>query len=130
MSTHWKPEGYTTVSPYLVVRGAAREMDFLEQVFDAQRLRRYDLPDGSVMHAEVRIGDTVIMLGDAGGDWPPVPCHLHVYVEDVDAAYRRALENGAEPVQEPVQKTPEDDRRGGVKSPAGNTWWIATQPSQ
>lgn len=123
----WKPEGYNSVSPYLIVSGAEQEMEFLERAFGAQRLRRYDTPDGSVMHAEVRVGDTVVMMGDAGGDWRPVPCHLHVYVEDVDAVFRSALEAGGESVQKPVQKDARDDRRGGVRSPGGNTWWIATQ---
>lgn len=127
MSKSLMPEGYSVVSPYLIVAGAAEEIDFLEAVFDAERLRRYDMPDGSVMHAEVRIGDTVVMLGDAGGDWPPVPCHVHVYVQDVDATFRRALDAGGVPVQEPAQKEAQDDRRGGVRSPGGNTWWIATR---
>lgn len=123
----YRPDGYNAVSPYLIVAGAEKEMAFLVDTFGAERLRRYDTPDGSVMHAEVRVGDTVIMLGDAAGEWPPVPCHLHVYVEDVDAVYRRALEAGGQSVQEPVQKRADDDRRGGVLSPGGNTWWIATQ---
>ena len=121
-----KPEGYSTVSPYLVVAGAQRVIDFLKQAFDATELRRYDMPDGSIMHAEVRIGDTVVMLGDAGGDWTPVPAFLHVYVDDVDATYERALAAGGVSVQEPVRKGDDPDRRGGVKDPGGSTWWIAT----
>lgn len=125
----YRPEGYNAVSPYLVVAGAEREMAFLEEVFGAERLRRYEKEDGSIMHAEVRVGDTVVMLGDAAGEWPAVPCHLHVYVEDVDAVYRKALAAGATSVQEPGQRTADDDRRGGVRSPGGNTWWVATQPA-
>jgi PhnB protein len=121
-----KPDGYSTVSPYLVVSGAQRVIDFLTETFDATPLRRYDMPDGSIMHAEVRIGDTVVMLGDAGGEWPPVPSFLHVYVDDVDATYRRALAAGGVSVQEPQRKGDDPDRRGGVKDPGGNTWWIAT----
>ncbi|MGH2399952.1 MAG: VOC family protein, partial [bacterium] len=78
MRTPTKPEGYSTVSPYLLVGGAQRVIDFLKQALGATELRRQNLPDGSVMHAEVRIGDTVVMLGDAGGDWPAVAAHLHV----------------------------------------------------
>jgi uncharacterized glyoxalase superfamily protein PhnB len=122
-----KPEGYSTVSPYLIVGGAQAVIDFLREAFDAAELRRYDLPDGSVMHAEVRIGDSVVMIGDAGADWPPAPAHLHVYVADVDAAYRRAVGAGGVSVSEPAQKEGEPDRRGGVRDPGGNTWWIATQ---
>jgi PhnB protein len=122
-----KPSGYSTVSPYLIAAGAQAVIDFLKQAFGAEELRRYDLPDGSIMHAEVRIGDTVVMLGDAGKNWPAVPAHLHVYVDDVDATYRRALGAGGLSVQPPQRKGQDPDRRGGVKDPAGNTWWIATQ---
>lgn len=123
----WKPEGYPQVSPYLVVAGAQTTIDFLEQLFAATQLRRYDAPDGGVLHAELRIGDSVVMIGDAGGDWRPVPAFLHVYVEDADAVYRRALELGAEAVQEPERKGKDPDRRGGFRDPGGNTWWVATQ---
>jgi PhnB protein len=124
--TH-KPQGYTSVAPYLVVAGAQRVLDFVKQVFGAVPLRRFDMPDGTVMHAEVRIDDTVVMLGDAGPEWPPIPAFLHVYVPDVDAVYGRALEAGGVSVQVPVQKPGDPDKRGGVKDPAGNTWWISTQ---
>jgi uncharacterized glyoxalase superfamily protein PhnB len=121
------PGGYSTVSPYLVARGAQAVIDFLKRTFDARELRRYDRPDGSIMHAEVRIGDTVIMIGESGENWPPLPAHLHVYVDDVDATYRRALEAGGVSVQSPARKENDPDRRGGVKDPVGNTWWMATQ---
>jgi len=127
MSLPKKPEGYSSVSPYLVTQGAQRVIDFLKKTFDATELRRYDMPDGSVMHAEVRIDDTVIMIGDAGGEWPAVLSWLHVYVEDVDATFSRALEAGGVSVQAPQRKEGDPDRRGGVKDPGGNTWWIATQ---
>ena len=127
MSVQSKPHGYSSVSPYLVVGGAQRVIDFLKQVFGATELRRYDMPDGSIMHAEVRIDDTVVMIADGGGEWPPFPSWLHVYVPDVDSTYRRALEAGGGSAQEPQQREGDPDRRGGVKDPAGNTWWIATQ---
>ena len=127
MTTSYKPEGYSTVSPYLIAAGAQRVIDFLRNAFAARELRRYDMPDGSIMHAEVRIGDTVVMIGDAGQNWPAVQAHLHVYVDDVDATYRRALESGGVSVQTPERKGDDPDRRGGVKDFAGNTWWIATQ---
>ncbi|HEX9617424.1 MAG TPA: VOC family protein [Anaerolineales bacterium] len=122
-----KPDGYSTVSPYLVAAGAQGVIDFLKQTFGASELRRYENPDGSIMHAEVRIGDTVVMIGEAGPEFPAVPSNLHVYVDDVDATYRGALAAGGVPVQEPVRREGDPDRRGGVKDPAGNTWWIATQ---
>jgi PhnB protein len=76
---------------------------------------------------EVRIDCSVLMLADAVGDWPAFPVFLHRYVRDVDASYRRAIELGATPVQEPRQQEGDPDRHGGVKGPAGNTWWISTQ---
>lgn len=125
MTSH-KPDDYSTVSPYLVVDGAEGTIDFLVEVFDAVELRRFPDDDGKLMHAEVRIHDTVVMLADAVEEWPPVPSHVHVYVPDVDATYERALAVGAESVQEPAQKG-DVDRRGGVKDAGGTTWWIATR---
>jgi len=127
MAESFKPEGYTTVSPYLITAGAQSVITFVEQAFGARALRRYELPDGSIMHAEVQIGDSVVMLGDSGPEWPAVPAHLHVYVEDVDATYDRALKAGGVSIQAPKRQREDPDRRGGVKDPAGNTWWIATQ---
>jgi uncharacterized glyoxalase superfamily protein PhnB len=121
------PKGYSTVSPYLVVAGAQAVIDFLKQAFDATELRRFDTADGEIIHAEVQIGNTVIMLGDAGEEWPAFPSWLYVYVEDVDATYQRALAAGGVSVQKPERKGDDPDRRGGVKDHGGNTWWIATQ---
>ncbi len=126
MNQSYKPEGYSSVAVYVMADGAQRVIDFLKNTFDAEELRRSDTPDGSIMHAEVRIDDTIIMLADGGDDAPAFPVWLHVYVPDVDTTYRRALAAGGVPVQEPQQKD-DPDRRGGVKDPAGNTWWIATQ---
>lgn len=127
MNAAWKPDGYSTVSPYLIAEGAQGVLDFLRAAFGATELRRFDMPDGTIMHVEVRVGDTVVMLGDAGESWPATPCHVHVYVEDVDAVFRRALDAGGTPVAEPTRQEGDPDRRGGVKGPAGNTWWISTQ---
>jgi len=126
MSCAHKPDGYSAVSPYLIVDGASATIDFLVRVFGAAELRRFPDDSGKLMHAEVRIDDTVVMLADGGEGWPPVPSYVHVYVADVDDTYRRALEAGASPVQEPVKKD-DDDRRGGFKDPGGTTWWIATK---
>ena len=126
MNQSYKPEGYSSVAVYIMENGAQRVIEFVKQTFDAAELRRYDNSDGSIMHAEVRIDDTVVMLADAGGDVPGFPVWLHVYVPDVDATYQRALAAGGVSVQEPQQQG-DPDRRGGVKDPAGNTWWIATQ---
>lgn len=122
----YKPSGYTTVSPYLIVDGAADTIAFLTAVFGATELRRFPDDSGRLMHAEVRIEDTVVMLADGGEGWPPIASHVHIYVADVDETYRRALAAGATPVQEPVKKE-DEDKRGGVKDAGGTTWWIATR---
>jgi PhnB protein len=121
-----EPQGYSTVSPYLIVKGAAGTMEFLKTVFGAVELRRFADEKGGIIHGEVRIGDSVVMIADGNEAWPPIGAHVHVYVEDVDATYRRALEAGAEPVQEPVKKE-DEDKRGGIRDAGGTTWWIATR---
>jgi PhnB protein len=127
MGSDWKPQGYSSVSVYMMVDGAQRLIDFVKKTFGAAELRRFDGPDGKVMHAEVRIDDTVVMLADAVGGYPAFPVWLHVYVPDVDATYKKALQEGGVSVQEPVRKEGDPDRRGGFKDPAGNTWWVSTQ---
>jgi PhnB protein len=129
MNSTYKPPGYTSVAVYLMADGAQRVIDFLTATFDTKPLRRFDNPDGTIMHAELQIEDTVIMIADGGEGHPAFPVWLHVYVPDVDATYQHALRAGGTSVQEPVQKG-DPDRRAGVKDPAGNTWWIATQIGQ
>lgn len=126
MNSPYKPSGYSTVSPYLIVDGAQGTIEFLKTVFGAVELRRFPDESGRLMHAEVRIEDTVIMLADSALEWPPVPAYVHIYVNDVDSAYKLALKAGATSVQEPVKKD-DDDKRGGIKDPGGTTWWIATK---
>ena len=126
MNVPYKPDGYSTVSPYLIVDGAAETIDFLRRVFDAVELRRFANDAGGLMHAEVRLDDTVIMLADSIDNWPAIPSYVHVYVDDVDAVYQRALAAGATSVQEPSKKD-DEDKRGGVQDGGGTTWWIATK---
>lgn len=126
MTQPYKPNGYTSVAPYLIVNNAAHTIQFLQQVFEAVELHRLDSPDGKVMHAEVRIDDTVLMLADSAEGWPASPVHIHIYVPNVDATYQQALAAGAEAVQAPVKKD-DAEKRGGVKDAGGTTWWIATQ---
>jgi PhnB protein len=122
----WKPEGYNSASPYLIVSDGRATLAFLKAAFDAEPLRIIPGPDGKLRHAEARIDDSVVMFADAVEGWPAVPSNVHVYVADVDASYRRALAAGAKSVQEPVQKD-DADKRGGVTDPGGTTWWLATQ---
>lgn len=127
MNPNYKPTGYSTVSPYLIVNGADATIDFLKRVFGAVELRRFPDQSGRLMHAEVSIEDTAIMLADpAPPEWPATPAYVHIYVRDVDETYRKALDSGAVSVQAPVKKQ-DEDKRGGVKDPGGVTWWIATR---
>jgi PhnB protein len=125
MPASYRPEGYPTVSVYMMADGAQRAIDFMAAALGGETVMRLDRDDGSIMHAAVRIGDSVIMLSDGTADYAAFPVWLHVYVQDVDATYRRALELGAASVQEPSEKG-DGDRRAGVKDPVGNTWWLAT----
>jgi uncharacterized glyoxalase superfamily protein PhnB len=123
---HFKPSTYSTVSPYLIVADAAATITFLQTVFSGELLRSFPDEQGRLMHAEVRIDDTVLMLADSAPEWPPVPAHVHVYVKDVDDTYARAIAAGAVSVQAPEKKQ-DEDKRGGVKDVGGTTWWIATR---
>jgi PhnB protein len=127
MPPTYKPAGHTALAPYLAVNGAASTISFLQQVFNAQLLTRHDAPEGRVGHAELRVGDTVLMLSDAMPGWPAVPAHVHVYVPDVQATYARAIAAGAAAVQAPVRKEGDADMRGGFSDAGGTTWWVATQ---
>jgi PhnB protein len=127
MTSQFKPVGYNSVSPYLIVAGAEQTIGFLQKAFAAKELQRFSDADGRILHAEMRIDDTVIMIADgAPPDWPALPAHVHVYVADVDATYALALAAGGAAVQAPVQKV-DADKRGGVRDAGGTTWWIATK---
>jgi len=119
----FRPEGFHTVNPYLIVNGAAQLLDFLTKAFGAEQVgERFKGPDGAIMHAVVRIGDSMVEVSDAPAE--PMPAALHMYVEDTDAAYRRAMEAGGTSLREPMT-TFYGDRSAGVKDPGGNSWWIA-----
>jgi PhnB protein len=122
----YKPEGYQSVIPYLHVNGAARMITFMKEVFDAKEIAVYPRPDGTVGHAALRIGDSVVELADGGQDWPAMPCALQVYVPDTDAVYHRALKAGASSLQEPADQF-YGDRVASIKDICGNNWYIATQ---
>ncbi len=122
----FKPENYSSVSPYLIVNGAQATIDFLVAVFDATPLRSIPGEGGKLAHGEVRIDDSVLMFCDAVGGWPAVAAHVHVYVADVDETWARALKAGATPVQEPQQKD-DPDKRGGFLDAGGTTWWVGQQ---
>ncbi len=119
------PLGYHSITPILRVEGAPRLIDFLKQAFQAEERERFMDPDGRVTHAEVKIGDSVLMISDANEEWKPMPGSLNLYTEDTDAVYRRALGAGATTLMEPADQF-YGDRSAGVKDPFGNQWWFST----
>ena len=119
------PHGFHTVTPYLVLSGVARLIDFLKEAFDAKEMHRSTRPDGTVMHAQVMIGDSPVMMGEVFGDFQPKTAALYLYVPDTDALYKRAVAAGAVSIMEPMDQF-YGDRNAGVKDFAGNEWWIAT----
>jgi PhnB protein len=119
------PEGFHTVTPYLLVTDARRLIEFLKQAFGAELVHLSTRPDGGVMHAQVRIGDSPVMMGEVTGEWKPMLGSLYLYVPDTDAVYRRALQAGGTSVMEPADQF-YGDRNAGVKDPVGNVWWIGT----
>ena len=123
----WQAErpGYHTVTPYLIVPGAARLIEFLTAAFGATEFIRDSLADGSVRHAEVRVGDSTIMLSDAMPEQPRAPSMIFLYVDDADDAFRKAIAAGATPVRE-MRDESHGDRMGGVLDPVGGQWWMAT----
>ena len=125
MTVRHVPAGHNAVSPYLVTRDAEQVIRMLREVFGGEEIHRTLRPDGSIRHAEVRIEDSVIMIGEASGEFPAMPCMLHVYVPDCDATHARARRFGLEPLREPATQ-PWGDRSAGARDGAGNQWWFAT----
>jgi PhnB protein len=119
------PKGYHTVTPYLTVTDAAQQLDFLREAFEGEETFRMAAPDGTVRHAEMRVGDSMLMIGQAGGEWTPRPATLYLYVDDVDAIYRKALAAGATSLSEPKNES-YGDRKCGLRDANGNQWWVAT----
>jgi len=118
---------FPNIAPYFLVGGAPQFIDFLLSAFEGAERIRVPRPDGSIMHAEVTIGNSVVELGDANEQYPSRPMTIHLYVPDADATYARALEAGATPIYAPTDDHPSGDRWGEAKDPFGNTWYIATR---
>ena len=120
----FKPSGYPSVSPYLIVRDAQKTLAFVEVVFGAERLRVIPSADGKgIMHAEARVGDSVVMMGEQpeGTD-----CNVHVYVSNVEAAFDRAKKAGGNVAQE-LERKGDGDYRGGIADGNGTVWWLSQQ---
>jgi PhnB protein len=120
------PGGKSTVTPYVSAKGAPEFLDFVERTFATGPAARVLNQDGTIGHAEVTIGDSVIMVFDARPDWPDTPSFLSVYVDDVDSVVARAVANGATIVTEVTTSRIVGDRGGRLKDPVGNIWWIQT----
>ena len=127
------PEGYHSVTPYLIVKGAARAIEFYKQAFGATELMRFPGPNSTVMHAEIKIGDSVVMLADESDNTPyrspqsvgGSPVSLMIYVPDVDKTYKQAVSLGAKSTRD-VQDQFYGDRSGNLVDPFGHIWTVAT----
>jgi uncharacterized glyoxalase superfamily protein PhnB len=126
----FKPKNYNSVSPYFMVDDAKRMVRLLTDLFNAKVLRKYDKPDGKIMHIEIQIDDSVIMLADSTPQYPANKYWMHAYVSNVDETFRKAIELGCESVEEPKIKENDPDKRGTFKDFAGNMWSLATQLNQ
>ncbi len=120
------PEGYTTVTPWIISPDTARLIDYVRAAFGAEELFRLAGASGAVEHAEVRIGDAVVMMFDSRPEWPPTPAFLRLFVDDADAVHRQAVAAGGTSVTE-VTHLHFGDRVGRVRDPLGNLWWIHTR---
>ena len=123
---NFKPENYNSLSPYLLVDDAQKLVDLLKVIFEAKELRRYDNDNGSIRHLELKIDDTVIMLANSLENYPANKMMFHVYVADVYKIFEVAIQNGCEIIEKPVQKSNDEDVRGGFLDFAGNSWFVAT----
>ena len=120
------PDGYHTVTPYLTVSGAAKVIEFLKQAFGAEIPEEImKRPDGSIAHAQVKIGDSLVMIADESEMAKAMPSSLYLYVPNVDSVYQRAIKAGGKSVMEPTDMF-YGDRSGCVKDPSGNSWFMAT----
>jgi PhnB protein len=127
MKISFKPAGYNSVSPYFVINGAQKLVDLLKELFNASEKRRFELPDGKIMHLELQIDDSIIMIGDASEKFPAYNHLMHVYVKNVDETFNKAIQLGCESIYIPKESEGDPNKRGAFKDFAGNTWTVATQ---
>ena len=123
---HYQRPGLTSITPYVIVRPAAQFIEFLKMAFEGVERVRMPAPDGSIMHAEVSVGNGAIEVGDGNEEYPTAPGAIHLYVDDADATYDSALQAGATSIYAPTDDHPSGDRWGAAKDQFGNLWYIAT----
>ena len=128
-SNSYKPKGYNSVSPYFVVDNAKKMIEMLKQIFDVTELRRFDNNDGTIMHVEVKLDDSIIMIADSSEQFPAIQHLMHVYVKDVDETFSRAVNLGCTSLELPKERKGDPDRRGSFEDFAGNIWSVSTQIS-
>jgi uncharacterized glyoxalase superfamily protein PhnB len=126
---HYIPNGFHSVTPYLTVGDAAALLVFLKKAFDAEEILVMRRPDGSIGHAQVRVGDSMIEMAQTAGKWKAMRAALHFYVPDTDATYRHARAAGADSLYEPADMF-YGERSAGVVDPAGNHWYISTHTEE
>ena len=122
------PEGYHTITPYFTVSDADQLLEFLVEAFGGAIVATNRYPTGRIQHARVRVGDSVIMINESNDQYPVNVSQMHLYVDDVEIVFSKALSAGAVSIMEP-NKRPHGDRMAGVKDPCGNIWWIARYTS-
>jgi uncharacterized glyoxalase superfamily protein PhnB len=118
------PEDYQTVTTYLIIKDAASFIQFMQTVFNAEVINKHMRNENIIMHAELKIGNSMIMLADSTPQYAPANANLFIYVEDADATYKNAIDNGAATVTELANQS--YGRSGGIKDSFGNTWWITS----
>lgn len=118
------PEDYQTVTTYLIIKNAVAFIQFMQTVFNAEVVNKHMRDENTIMHAELKIGNSIIMLADSTPQYPPANANLFIYVEDADATYKKAIDNGASTVTELANQS--YGRSGGIKDSFGNTWWITS----
>jgi len=125
----YKPDNYNSLSPYLIIDNAKKLVDLLTVIFDAKTLRRFDHENGKIAHIELQLDDTVIMISDSTEDYGANKTMLHIYVPDVFKTFDKAIENGCEIIERPINKEGDPDTRGSFYDFAGNYWAVSTQMS-
>lgn len=122
MSVHYIPKGHHSIAPYFIVKNVHSLIDWLTSSFGAETLVKMEMPSGKIQHAEIKVGDSIIMAGQRD---EAMKLATHLYLKDVDAAYERCLKAGGKSLYPPVTH-PYGDRGAGVEDPEGNIWWIST----
>ncbi|NJK97220.1 MAG: VOC family protein [Bacteroidales bacterium] len=123
----YKPENYNSLSPYLIVDNAQILVDLFTAIFDAKTIRRFDHENGKIAHIELQLDDTIIMISDSTESYKANKTMLHIYVPDVFKTFDKAIENGCEIIEKPINKQGDPDTRGSFYDFAGNYWSVSTQ---